>query len=679
MNIDNPLIVISEEKHQAIPFQTIKVEDFEPAFKYAMLQFRTQFQKIIEETEAATFQNTIEAYEKSFEPLSQLTLILFNLNSAETSEELQLVTQRISAELTRLTSEVNLNTKFFHRIESIYHRKDQLSLNPEAQYLLEETYKGMKRDGASLGDNDKAKLTQFLMELSEKSLLFDEHVLTETNDFTLHITDEKELSGLPISLVEAAAQDAQDRKLEGWVFTLQYTSYGPFMKYSDHRALRKKLATAFQARCNQNNDADNKKLVREIINLRLQVAKLLGYKNYAAYVLEEQMAELPSRVNAFLNEIHKASHKVALHEMAELQNFAQSIGFSEKLEVWDYAYFSEKLKAETYGFDEEELKSYFKLDLVIDGVFGLATRLYGLQFKEISDVPTYHCDVKTYEVYDEDGTFLSLFYADFHPRSNKQSGAWMTEYRQQSCMDGVQIRPHISICCNFTKPTVSQPSLLTFEEVETLLHEFGHALHGMLANTCYPSMSGTNVYRDFVELPSQLLENWATEKEWLDTFAIHYETGEKMPASLIDKLIAARNFHAGYASERQLSFGMTDMAWHEIEAEFCGDVLKFEQNVLTKTQLFPHMDGTSLSTAFAHIFSGGYAAGYYGYKWAEVLDADVFSVFKEHGVFNRTIANKLRSEILEKGGTKHPMKLYMNFRGKAPSIDALLERSGLKL
>jgi len=465
--------------------------------------------------------------------------------------------------------------------------------------------------------------------------------------------------------------------MEGWLFSLQAPSYVPFMKYSDNRALREKMYNAYNSRCNHNNNRNNNKLITEIVNLRLKYANILGYDNYSQYTLTERMAKKPENVTDFLNKIHLASKPYASKEVEEIKSFAAKEGFKDELMPWDFSYYSEKLKNEKFGFEEEMLKPYFKLENVISGVFNLASTLYGIKFVEVNNIPVYHKDVKTYEVYDEEGKFLSVLYADLHPRESKQGGAWMTDYRPQSNINGNMIRPHISVCCNFPKPTENKPSLLTFNDVNTFLHEFGHALHGMFANTVYPSLSGTNVYRDFVELPSQIMENWATETEWLKTFAFHYESGEPMPEELIQKLINARNFQSGYFSERQLTFGFLDMAWHSLKNPFKENLNAFELTSIKQTQYLPIVEGNSISNAFSHIFAGGYAAGYYGYKWAEVLDADAFSIFNEKGIFNKDVADKFRKNILEKGGTKDPMELYIDFRGAEPSVDALLKRSGL--
>lgn len=674
----NPLLEPFKTPYETTPFDLIRPEHFEPAFKVLIDQSEKEFKQLISNKEKPTFENTILPVEQSSEEITRLSSILFNLNSAETSPQIQEVTQKVSPLLTKFMGKIMLNKKYFDRVETVYQNRESSKLNPEQIHLVETTYLNMKRNGANLSRLKKLQLIRIQMKLSKLNLKFSENVLAETNAYELHVTDRSQLSGLPDGLLEAAAQTAKSRNKEGWVFTLQFPSYGPFMKYADNRVLREQMYRASSARGNNGNKHDNNKLIESIVNLRLELAQLLGYNTYADYVLEERMADSASKVEAFLNQLHQASKPVAQKELNEVRALAQSLGFEGELMPWDFSYYSEKLKNQSYGFDEEMVKPYFELNKVIDGVFNLSTQLYGLQFKEVKNIPVYHSDVKTYEVYDEAGTFLSILYADFHPRESKQGGAWMTEYRAQSNIDGNQVRPHISICCNFTKPTDSKPSLLTFDEVTTFLHEFGHALHGMLAATVYPSMSGTNVYRDFVELPSQIHENWATEPQWLNQFARHYQTNEPIPSELIDKLIAARNFQAGYLSERQLIYGTSDLAWHTLSKPFKGSVKTFEQTATADINPLPTVEGSSFSTAFSHIFAGGYAAGYYSYKWAEVLDADAFSVFKANGIFDKATATRFRTEILEKGGTTHPMTLYKKFRGQEPTIDALLERSGLK-
>lgn len=674
---NNPLLSPFNTAYQTTPFDLIKAEHYEPAFKIKIAEANSKIKKLISNKENPTFQNTIVPLEKESDDISRMASILFNLNSAETSPEIQAVTQKVSPMLTQFMGKINVNSELFKRVTEVYNNRFQSGLTGEEIRLIEITYKNMKRNGADLNLAEKKQLIQIQMKLSKLNLKFSENVLAENNNFVLSITDKEELAGLPESVIEAAALTAKTKKIEGWAITLQVPSYVPFMKYSSNRALREKLYKAYNSRGNQGNRNDNNKIIREIVNLRLEMANILGYKSYSEYVLEERMAEAPEKVMKFLTDLHNVSKPYAQKEVSEVSEFAKKSGLEDELMPWDFSFYSEKLKSQKFGFSEQMVKPYFKLENVIDGIFGLATKLYGITFKQVNNIPVYHPDVKTYEVYDENGKFLSVFYADFHPREGKKGGAWMTEYRSQSNIEGEMIRPHISICGNFTKPTESKPSLLTFNEVETFLHEFGHALHGMFANTVYPSLSGTNVYRDFVELPSQIMENWAVEIDWLKTFAVHYETGEQMPQDLVEKLIEARNFQSGYQTERQLTFGFADMAWHSVEKEFDGITLDFEQKAIKETQLFPNIEESSISTAFSHIFAGGYAAGYYGYKWAEVLDADAFSVFKANGIFNKDVAKKFKESILEKGGTANPMELYIKFKGEEPSNKALLERSGL--
>ncbi len=678
MNNDtNPLLVPFNTPHQTAPFDQIKPEHFEPAFKVMISDNKKKFNKMISSKEEPTFQNVIMPIELASNDLSRVGSILFNINSAETNSEIQAVTQRVSPMLTNFYGKIMLNKKLYEKVEKIYNTRKDSGLTPEEIKLVENTYDGMKRNGAGLSSSKKLQLIMIQMKISKLNLKFKDNVLAETNDFKLHITDKTQLSGLPESSIDLAAQTAKSKNLEGWLFTLQAPSYGPFMKYSEIRSLREKMFKAYNSRAYHDNKKNNTKLINEIVNLRLKYANILGYKNYSEYVLVERMAKNPEKVNTFLNDLHVASKPFALKEIEEVKDFAKENGFKDDFMPWDFSFYSEKLKNAKYGFNEEMLKPYFKLENVISGVFNLASSLYGISFKEVSNIPVYNKDVKTYEVYDVDGKFLSVLYADFHPRDSKQGGAWMTDYCAQSNINGNMIRPHISICCNFSKPTESKPALLTFNEVNTFLHEFGHALHGMFANTVYPSLSGTNVYRDFVELPSQIMENWATESAWLNTFATHFENGTPIPEDLVNKLVEARNFQSGYYSERQLTFGMLDMAWHSLDKKFNDNILDFELKNIEPTLYLPVVKGNIISNSFSHIFAGGYAAGYYGYKWAEVLDADAYSSFIENGIFNKEIANKFRKCILEKGGTADPMKLYLDFKGKEPAIDALLKRSGL--
>ncbi|MBU1014319.1 MAG: M3 family metallopeptidase [Bacteroidetes bacterium] len=677
MNI-NPLLTNWNFPHQTAPFNEIKVEHYLPAIEISIRDAKKEIDAIITNSEKPTFQNTLEALELAGAKLSEIASLLYNQNSAETCDELQAVARDASPKLTEYSNYISLNEQLFKKIKTVYDERENLTLTPEQIYLLEHTYKNFVRRGAALTGNDKKKYAEISTELAKLSLKFGENVLAETNAFSLLVTDEKNLSGLPEGVIEAAAQLAKSKEKEGWMFNLQFPSYYPFLQFADNRKLREEIYRASGSRAFKNNEFNNEEIIKQIVSLRLEMAKLLGFVNYAQYVLEERMAQTPEKVNDFIQDLHKYSRPVADKEYAEVEKLARKEGFHDAVERWDWAYYTEKLKAEKYGFNEEEVKPYFQLEKVQDGVFELAKRLYGLSFKENRAVQVYHQDVSAYEVYDEDGSFLSVLYLDFFPREGKRHGAWSSDYRPQSNVNGNPIRPIITVVCNFTKPTKSKPSLLNFREVETFLHEFGHALHGMLSNTSYPSLSGTNVFWDFVELPSQMMENWASQKEWLDLFAVHYKTGEKIPDDLIQKLIKSKNFLAGYASDRQISLGMTDMAWHTITEPVNAKVYDFEKNAMSDTELFPKIEETCTSTAFSHIFGGGYAAGYYSYKWAEVLDADAFAAFKEKGIFDKATATSFRKNILEKGGTQHPMELYINFRGHEPMVDALLERSGLK-
>jgi peptidyl-dipeptidase Dcp len=674
----NPLLAEWNTPYQTPPFPEIKHEHFIPAIDAALKEAKDEVDVVIDSTDKPTFQNTIVALEVAGENLERIANVLYNLNSAKTDDTIQAIAREVSPKLSEFSNYVSLNEQLFGKVKEVYGQKENLNLTSEDLQLLEKKYIGFVRSGANLEGEDKKRYAEITTELSKLSLQFGENVLAETNAYQLLITDKNDLAGIPESECEEAAQAAKSKEKEGWLFTLQGPSFVGFMKYADNQKLRETMYRAYTSRGFQQNDKNNEDVIRKTVNLKLEKAKLLGFKNHAEYVLAERMAENPKRVNDFLDQLHAASRPAAQKDYAEVQEFAKSQGLTGELQRWDWSYYSEKLKNENYGFDEQQVKPYFQLEKVRDGVFDLATRLYGLTFKENKEIPVYHPEANAYEVYDQDGSFLSVLYLDFFPRESKNGGAWMNDLRAESNVNGKAIRPIITVVCNFTKPTETKPSLLTFNEVTTLLHEFGHALHGMLAKTIYPSQSGTNVYRDFVELPSQVMENWATQKEWLDLFAVHYETGEKIPAELVQKLINAENFQAGYASERQLSFGMNDMAWHSITEPMTRDIVEFEQKAIAPTELFNPVAGSCLSTAFSHIFAGGYAAGYYGYKWAEVLDADAFSQFKKNGIFDKVTATSFRKNILEKGGTEHPMKLYIAFRGQEPSIEPLLERSGLK-
>ncbi len=662
----------------SVPFDKIDTGDYKPAFEAAISEVKSGLEKIANASANPSFENTVVALEHLTYNLKRLESIFFNINSAETNKDIQRIAQEVSPILTACYNDITLNEPLFTRVKKVYSNRMQLKLNPEESRLLEETYKTFVRNGANLNPDEKEEYRKITGELARLSLKFEENLLDETNAYQLHITNEKDLSGLPGFVKEAAAQEAKTRNLQGWVFTLKAPSFVPFLKYADNRNLREEIYRAYYTRGFRSNDKDNQEVIRSIVNLRLRMANLLGYKTYASYVLEERMAENPEKVNAFLDELLKDSKPAAEKEFAEVQAYANKLGDNFPLQRWDWSYFSEKLKNKKFSITDEMTKPYFRLEKVEEGVFDLANKLYGLTFTADTTIPVYNPDVRTYRVADEDGTYLALLYVDFFPREGKQGGAWMTNYQEQYKEDGKDVRPHVSLVLNFTKPTGSEPSLLTYDEVRTFLHEFGHALHSMLSNCTYMSLSGTNVYRDFVELPSQIMENWAEEKEWLNQVAVHYKTGEKMPDEMIENILRSRNFNSGYAFIRQLSFGLDDMAWHTITDSVTGSVAEFELTAMAPAELFPHVKDCSFSTGFAHIFSGGYAAGYYGYKWAEVLDADAFSLFRKNGIYDKATAKSFRDNILSRGGTENPAVLYKRFRGQEPSVEPLLVRSGLK-
>jgi peptidyl-dipeptidase Dcp len=676
--MNNPLLEKWITPYETPPFDLIKVGHFKPAVEEAIKQAAEEIDTIVNDASPPDFRNTIEALERSGETLGRIISVLFNLNSAETSKELQAAAQEISPLITRFSNDITLNEKLFSRVKSVWDARDRLSLSGEQLMLLEKRYLGFRLGGAGLDEERKARFRKVSEELSALSLKFEENVLQETNDFELHITDSDDLDGLPDMIREMAAMEASASKKEGWVFTLHFPSYIPFMQYSSKRELRKKMLMAYSSRSFRGNEYDNRELVIKITNLRLGLANILGYRNYAEMALIDRMAEKQQSVEDFLEKLFEASHPAALRDLKNIREFAWANGHIGNIERWDWAWWSEKLKKVKYSIDDELLKPYFNLESVQDAIFGLAGTLYGLKFRELKNIPLYHQEVRTWEVLDGSGDLLAIFYADYHPRAGKSGGAWMTSYREQRYNGSGNIRPFVSIVTNFSRPTDTKPSLLSFGEFTTFLHEFGHSLHAMLSQCTYESLSGTNVARDFVELPSQFMENWAYEKEWLDTWAAHFETGEKIPAEVIAKLKESAVFNEGYACERQLSFGFLDMAWHTLEKPFDGDVKYFETEALKRFSLFPEIESSNMSCSFTHLFGGGYAAGYYGYKWAEVLDADAFFHFREKGIFNREVADSFRKNILEKGGTDKPMNLYIKFRGKEPSIDALLERSGLK-
>ena len=670
---DNPLL----KPFDLAPFSKVNNSHFLPAFKELIANARTEIDEIINNTEAPTFENTIEAMEFSGNQLDRVSSLFFNLNSAETNDEIQQIAQEVSPMLTEFGNDITLNPDLFKRVKSVYDQKESLDLSPEETTLLDNSYKGFSRNGANLNDADKEKLREIDTRLSKLKLTYGENLLAETNGYELYIQDEKDLSGLPEGTKEAAAQAASAKGEKGWLFTLHYPSYGPFMKYADNRELRKKLSIAFGSRGFQDNECNNEQHVLDIAKLRHQRANLLGYQTHAHFVLEERMAMNPEKVNEFLNEMLEKSKPFAQKEFDELASFAKELDGIEQLQKWDSAYYAEKLKKKLFELDDEKLKPYFKLENVIEGAFSVANKLFGLTFKKVDTIDTYHPDVETFEVYDSNNKLVSIFYGDYFPRPGKRNGAWMTSYKSQKVANGINERPHISNVCNFTKPTETKPSLLTFDEVTTLFHEFGHGLHGMLANTTYPSLSGTSVYWDFVELPSQILENWCYEKECLDLFAKHYETGQTIPIEYVEKIKESATFMEGLATIRQLSFGLLDMSWHGQNPKEIEDVKAHERKTFEKTAFTPDVAENCMSVAFSHIFNGGYSSGYYSYKWAEVLDADAFAFFKEKGIFDRETGMSFATNILSKGGTEHPMKLYKRFRGQEPNPDALLERAGL--
>ncbi|MEG0887384.1 MAG: M3 family metallopeptidase [Bacteroides sp.] len=681
INAQNPFFEISDTPHGTAPFDKIKTEHYEPAILEGIRQQTAIVDAIVQNPELPTFANTIETYEKSDALLGRVLSVFFNLNSAETNDELQMLAQKMTPVLSEHSNNINLNEKLFSRIKAVYDQKSSLSLPPEQTKLLDDIYDGFIRRGANLQGEAKEKYRELSKELSNLTLQFDENNLKEVNNYQLVLTDRAQLAGLPNSFIEAAKETAKEKGVEGWVFTLQAPSYGPFMTYADNRDLRKELYLAYNTKCLHDNEYNNLEIVKKIANTRMAIAQLLGYDTYAAYSLKNRMAENSDAVYKLLNQLLDAYTPTAQKEYREAQELAREVQGSDfTLMPWDWSYYANKLKDKKFSINEEMLRPYFELSQVKEGVFGLATKLYGITFKKNTAIPVYHKDVDAYEVFDKDGSYLAVLYTDFHPRAGKQSGAWMTDYKGQwiEKESGENSRPHISIVMNFTKPTESTPALLSFEEVETFLHEFGHALHGIFANSTYESLSGTSVYRDFVELPSQIMENFAIEKEFLNTFAKHYQTGELLPAELIQRIVDASNFNAAYACLRQVSFGLLDMAWYSRNTPFEGDVKAYEQQAWAKAQVLPVVEEACMSTQFSHIFAGGYSAGYYSYKWAEVLDADAFSLFKQEGIFNHEVAESFRKNILSKGGTEHPMVLYKRFRGQEPTIDALLIRNDIK-
>ena len=664
-------------KHNTAPFSQIKLEDYKPAFIENIAQAKAEIDAIITNSEAPTFENTIVALDFAGATLDRLSSIFFNLNSAETCDEMQKIAQEVSPLLTEFSNDIALNEDLFKRVKAVYDQKDNLILTTEQATLLDKKFKGFSRNGALLNEEDKLKLREIDTELAKLKLTYGENVLAETNNYQLHITNETDLKGLPDGTKEMAASLAKSKNLEGWIFTLDFPSYLPFVTYVENRELRKEIAIAAGKKSFQDNEFDNKENVKRIVELRHKRANLLGYKSHSDFVLEERMAQNPEKVISFLNDLLEKAKPAAQKEFAQLTAFAKELDGIDQLEKWDGAYYSEKLKQKLFNFDDEILKPYFKLENVLNGAFTIAEKLFGITFKEVFDIDKYHEDVQTFEVLDFEGKLVAIFYSDFFPRKGKRNGAWMTSYKPQYIKDGINERPHVSIVCNFTPPTETKPSLLTFNEVTTLFHEFGHALHGMLANTTYPSLSGTSVYWDFVELPSQVMENWCYEPEALELFAHHYQTGEMIPMEYVEKIKESASFQEGMATMRQLSFGLLDMGWHAQDPSGIADLKVFENEQFESTKLYPDVAENAMSPSFSHIFQGGYSSGYYSYKWAEVLDADAFEYFKENGIFNKEVATKFKDNVLSKGGTELPMELYKKFRGQEPKADALLKRAGL--
>ncbi|BDB56686.1 M3 family metallopeptidase [Flavobacterium ammonificans] len=664
-------------KYNTAPFSQIQMSDYQSAFETTIAAARAEIDAITNNTEKPTFENTIESLDYSGQPLDRLSSIFFNLNSAETSDEMQKIAQEVSPILTAFSNDISLNEILFQRVKAVYDQKDELTLTPEQATLLDKKYKSFARNGALLSEDKKSRLREIDTELAKLKLTFGENVLAETNNYELHITNEDDLKGLPEGAIEMARSLAETKEKEGWIFTLDFPSYLPFVTYADNRELRKEITIAAGKKAFQNNEFDNQAITLQIAKLRYERANLLGYETHAHFVLEERMAQHPNQVTTFLSDLLAKAKPAAEKEFAQLTAFAKELDGIDQLEKWDGPYYSEKLKQKLFNLDDELLKPYFKLENVLNGAFTIANKLFGLTFREIFDIDKYHSDVQTFEVVDEKNELVAIFYADFFPRKGKRNGAWMTSFKPQYIQNGVNERPHISNVCNFTPPTPTKPSLLTFNEVTTLFHEFGHGLHGMLANTTYPSLSGTSVFWDFVELPSQVMENWCYEPEALALFAKHYETGEIIPQEFVEKIKESASFLEGMATLRQLSFGLLDMAFHSNNPTEIMDIKAFEKATFEGTSLYPVVAENCMSVSFSHIFQGGYSSGYYSYKWAEVLDADAFAYFQEKGIFNKEVATKFKDNILSKGGTEHPMILYKRFRGQEPKPEALLKRAGL--
>lgn len=675
----NPFLKAYKTPHQTPPFDQIKAEHYVPAFEQGIKEHEAEIEKIASNPEPPTFANTIDPYERSGDLLKRVSSVFFNMLSAESNDEMMKIAQEMSPKLSEHQNNITLNPQLFARVKVVYEARKNSGLTPEQIRLIEKIYEGFEDSGATLSEANKETYRQLSAALSKYTLDFGQNVLKESNAYEMLLTNEKDLEGLPKSVLEAAAAKAKLKGKTGWMFDLSAPSYVAFMKNSRNRDLRKKLYIVFTSKCVKANEFDNQENIRNIAATRLKIAQLMGYPDYATYSLRDQMAKNKENVYKLLDKLNVAFKDAAAKDVKEVQEYASKLeGKPVVIEPWDWSYYSEKLKDSKYAVSDETVRPYFELENVKKGVFGLATDLYGITFRKNTEIPVYHPEVEAFDVFDADGKFLAVLYTDFHPREGKRQGAWMTEFKGQYTDKGEDSRPHVSLVMNFTRPTETEPALLTFDEVETFLHEFGHGLHGMLTKCSYESLSGTNVPRDFVELPSQVMENWLTEKEFLDKFAVNYKTGEKIPESLVKRLVDAANFNAGYLCYRQLAFGYLDMAWHTLSTPYEGDVKKFEQEATKNVQLLPIVEGTSVSTAFNHIFAGGYAAGYYSYKWSEVLDADAFAAFKSKGIFDKKTAESFRKNILERGNTEDPASLYVGFRGQEPSIEALLERSGIQ-
>jgi peptidyl-dipeptidase Dcp len=675
----NPFFSAYKTPYGTPPFDKIKNGHYEPAIEKGIAEHQAEINKIVKVRSVPDFENTILPLEESGKLLSRVTSVFFNLLGAESNDEMMEIAQRIQPKLSEHSNSITLNEGLFQKIKAVYDKRFESNLTPEQIRLVEKTYRGFEDSGATLTSADRNKYKELSTKLGRLTLTFGQNALKESNKFEMLLIDEADLAGLPQMVKDAAAAKAKGKGKEGYMFDLSAPSYIAFMKYSTRRDLRQKLYMAYTTKCVVGGEFDNQENVKEIVKTRLQIANLLGYPDYAAYALRDKMAKDKEHVYGLLNDLFEAYRQAAREDVKMVEGFAVGMeGKAIDLQPWDWAFYSEKLKDAKYSVSDELVRPYFELENVKKGVFGLATDLYGITFKKNPEIPVYHLEVEAFDVLDENGDFLAVLYTDFHPRDGKRQGAWMSEFKGQYIEKGKDSRPFVTVVMNFTRPTVTEPALLTFDEVETFLHEFGHALHGMLTKCTYETLSGTNVLHDFVELPSQIMENWLTEKEFLDKFAIHYKTGEKIPASLVKKLVDAANYNAGYMCYRQLSFGYLDMAWHTLQQPYTGDVIAFERKAMDKTALLPVVEGTNMSTSFGHIFSGGYAAGYYGYKWAEVLDADAFALFRQTGIFDKETARSFRKNILEKGNTEEPMSLYIKFRGQEPTVNALLERNGVK-